>query len=249
MARKARKPSLIGIYTVVLRGKNDIFESNKNKQMLFSCLDSKITAGISILAYAVGKKDAYFVVKENEKTLSDFMRRLSVKFASAFNKYNLHFGKVFHDRYLSEPLNNVTEVLDAIKNIHNLETNKLLTGKNEYVSSFNDYFNNCLIDCSYVIKNISEKEFYSIHNSSQNKDISKVKLGKLNDEQVADYIYRKYNIKASDINKLSKNKVSSIVQDVVLVTKASARQLGRITALPLRLLWSLTKINAKQKEK
>ncbi len=240
MARQARKTSQIGVYTVVLRGKSDIFANNKNKQMFFSCLDSKVTYGISILAYAVGKKDAYLVVKENEKSLSEFMRSFSVKFASAYNKINLHFGKVFYDRYLSEPLNTAQEVLQAIKSIHLLETNRALKGEHAYVTSLKNYFDNCLIDASYVVGEISKEQFYSLHTKQQKSAVLKVKLDKPNDEFVINYIYRKYNIKVSDINKLSKNKITSICEDVLLATKASARQIGRLTALPLRFLWSLT---------
>ncbi len=249
MARQARKNSLIGVYTVVLRGKTDIFAHSKNRQILFACLEGKAGVGVSILAYAVGKKDAYFIVKENEKSLSEFMRSFSVKFASAYNKNNVHFGKVFYDRYLSEPLNNPAEVMQAIKSLHALENNPAIKGAHKYVTSFKDYFDNCLIDSSYVVQQKGVEDFYNEKTLAEDKNVVALKMHKPNDEFVIDYIYRKYNIKVSDINKLSKSKISSIVQDVVLVTKASARQLGRLTSLPLRLLWSLTQKKEEQKEK
>lgn len=234
MARKARQISSIGIYTVVLRGKAECFEDASLKSA-FLCSVYKYTSlnQCSLLAYALSSKDCYMVVKEKEDSLSNFIRRCSSLFARIYNK--THSGKVFHDRYLSEALENDNQVIDAIKQINNMD---LLNS--DYLTSKENYFDDMFLDSSFVSDRFSKKEWKKEMTKPALQNEYKISVGKLSDKQVADYILQKYNIKVTQISKINKNLLTQILKEVVSVTKASARQLGRITSLPLRFLWGLT---------
>ena len=233
MARKARKVSSIGIYTVVLRGKTDCFEDASLKSA-FLCSAYKYASQnqCSLLAYAISNKDCYMVVREKEDTLSNFIRRCARLFAQLYNKN--HSGKVFQDRYLSEPLESDEQVIDSIKQIHNMDLLNI-----EYLTSKENYFDDMFIDSSFVLDRFTKKEWKKEMAKPPFQNEFKISVGKLSDKQVADYILQKYNIKVTQISKINKSLLAQIIKEVATVTKASARQLGRITSLPLRFLWGL----------
>lgn len=233
MARKARKASSIGMYTVVLRGKVDCFDDVSLKSA-FLCSVYKYTSQnqCSLLAYAISNKDCYMVVREKEDTLSNFIRRCTSLFARLYNKN--HSGKVFYDRYLSEPLESDDQVIDGIKQIHNMD---LLNS--EYLTSKENYFDDMFVDSTYVLERYSKREWKKEMAKQPFQNSYKISVGKLTDKQVADYILQKYNIKVTQISKINKSLLTQIIKEVAAVTKASARQLGRITSLPLRFLWGL----------
>ena len=235
MARQARKYSEINTYTIVLRGRTDIFCSPARKSMFIdSMLKHKDSA--NVYAYAITNTDAYIVVNVADGNISKYVKGVTVSFA---RKYNLRFsfGKVFYDRYLSEPLNNTDSVLVAIKNI-NMITQTPGVDTSNWVSSYNDYFSDVLIDTSFVTANLGSKfEEYHLENSGAQL----VKAKKLDDQEVAEYIYRRYHIKAGEVCKLPKENLVSMVGEIMKVTKVSARQVARITMLPLRMLWNIAK--------
>lgn len=235
MARKARKTSSIGIYTVVLRGKVDCFKDASLKSAFLCSVYKYASANqCSLLAYAISNKDCYMVVQEKEDTLSNFIRRSTSLFARLYNKNN-YAGKVFHDRYLSEPLENENQAIDAIKQILNMDSLN-----DEYLTSRENYFDDMFVDSSFVANRFSKKEWKKEITKPAPQNSYKISVGKLTDKQVADYILQKYNIKVTQISKINKNLLTQILKEVVSVTKVSARQLGRITSLPLRFLWGLT---------
>lgn len=232
MARTARQTSVLGTYTVVLRGKTNCFCDDKLQNKFLCCL-FKYAIKCSVLAYAFSQKDCYLVVKEGDGTLSDFMRLSSGLFARLYNKECLQIGKVFFDRYLSEPINSAEDTVKAIKQV------LLLDGVAGYKSCKTNYFKDMFVDSSFVLERYNKLQWRQELRKPIAQANYKISVGKLTDEQVSAYILRKYNIKVTQINKLKRNKLESLICEVVDVTKVSARQLARITSLPLRMLWKL----------
>jgi len=85
-----------------------------------------------------------------------------------------------------------------------------------------------------------KSDFTEYHTEQENKGV--ITLRKFDDEEISDYIYTRYNIKATEVHNLTKEKLQDLLVDIMSVTKASARQIARITTLPLRLLWGVAKL-------
>lgn len=234
MARQARQMSQLNTYAVVLRGKTDCFETADMQSAFLFCVSRYTSANVCcVLAYAFSKKDCYMVVQEKEGTIADFMRLASALFARLYNKNFAHVGKVFFDRYLSEPINTDDDIVTNIKQVLRLD---LLDG---YTSCRQNYFKDVFVDSSFVRSRFNRLQWRQELKKPIKKASFKISVGKLTDEQVSAYILQKHNIKVTQINKLNPNVLENILREVVDVTKASARQLARITSLPLRFLWKL----------
>ena len=238
MARQKRKTSELGLYTVVLRTKKLCFKEDEAKRMFFATLKTiKEKDNTQILCYAIGNKDAYLVVKESESGLSNFVKKLCISFTSKFKKHNKSISSVFYDRYLSEPINNNSDMLESIVNIHLLKDKTDARGKNlGFVTSYDNYFNDELINSNLVLEVVGKDDFESLHHKSQPAEQVMV-FEKLTDKQIADYIFYTYNIRATELNKISKPLLNEMLTQVVKITKASARQIGRVTKISLRYLW------------
>lgn len=242
MARKKRLTSENGLYTVILRTKNLCFKEEKIKHIFFDTLRTCLSKDDSkILCYAVGNKDAYLIVKEGEGGLGNFVKKICVSFVHKYKKLFKSVSSVFYDRYLSEPITTDASLLENIVKIHSLKDKTTPTGeKLNFVTSFENYFGDDIVSSDYVLEKFSRNQFDEAHQHIvENKRYMLVE--KLTDKQVADYIYYTYGIKASDMEKISKPLLNEILTSVVGITKASARQIGRVTKISLRYLWGLFK--------
>lgn len=242
MARQKREKSESGLYTVILRTRHMCFKDENLKDVFFTSLNTaKQKDDTLVLAYGVGNKDAYLVVKEGELGLSAFVKRLCLSFVKRYKQIKKNSGNIFYDRYLSEPILNETEMINAIVRINELKYKNSPKGEPlNFVTSFDNYFSDPLINSDYVLKYIGRDEFNERHNDCGGTKKFMI-MEKLTDKQVADYIYYTYNIKASEINKINKPLLNEILNNVVKITKASARQIGRVTKISLRYLWGLFK--------
>ena len=232
MARAARVYSKLNIYTIVLRGKADVFSSPSRKSM-FLCSVADHKQDVSIYAYAITNTDAYMVVSLHDQTISQFVKRITVSFA---RKYNLRYGigNVFYDRYLSSALEDSDSVLTNIKNVNNIALGD--NAGRGYISSYTDYFNDAIIDTSFVLSH-PEFNIKTVDDNLENMLYTR----KLSDYEVADYIYSKYKIRANEMRNLSKDTLTNILSELMRVTKVSARQVARVTTVPVRFIWALKK--------
>lgn len=237
MSREGRKYSQLGTYTIVLRSKGAF---NNGQQLFFDVLNKhRKLNNVKVLAYAINSNDAYLVLHEGDLKISDLIKKITLSFINQFKKRFTIFSTVFHGRYLSEPLNSNDEILDAIVKINNLCDDKL--AKDVYTTSRDKYFKNPNIDSEIIKENIGKRKFQKAHKIKFTPADLPLTIGKLSDSEVAEYIYLKYGIKASEVNKIKKSKLDKILLEIVDNTKASARQISRITKLSLRYLWGLIK--------
>lgn len=249
MSRKKRIASKTGFYTVILRTKKLCFKENDAKHIFFDVLRVVLSKDeTKVFAYGVGNKDAYLVVKESGNGLGGFVKKLCISFTHRYKKINKSMSGVFYDRYLSEPIESEGEMLDAVVGVHALKWKLSPSGKPlNFVTSFENYFENDIVASEEMLQFVSKDGFLALHSRDEKKPQFAV-VGKLTDKQVSDYIYHTYNIKASEINKISEPILNEILLNVVKITKASARQIGRVTKISLRYLWNLFKKKEKVKE-
>ena len=114
MARKAREISKNGNYYITLKG-NELFVTDEDKKMFVEILEKNFATGI-VHSYYLTKSEIRLVVKEGEKGISMTMKPVTTSYARYFNRTHEREGKLFADRFKSEPLETDEE---CIKNLEN----------------------------------------------------------------------------------------------------------------------------------
>lgn len=117
MARKAREISKSGNYYITLRG-DELFVTDEDKKMFVEILEKNFATGI-VHSYYLTKTEIRLVVKEGEKGISMTMKPVTTSYARYFNRTHEREGKLFADRFKSEPLESNEEIEECIKNIEN----------------------------------------------------------------------------------------------------------------------------------
>jgi len=105
MPRENRVTSKTGIYHIVIRGINQqrIFNQAKDFQQFLDFLyDVKKQSGFTLFAYCLMGNRAHLLLKEGAEPLSQIFKRLGTRYAQWFNRKYKRSGHLFHDRYLSE---------------------------------------------------------------------------------------------------------------------------------------------------
>lgn len=239
MARKARILSPINSYTIMLKAYDDIsFNEHDFNLFLETVSNYSQILNYKFLAYNLSNKVLTFVLYDCDTALDIIMRKICVSYVRKYNLYNCHQGKVFKDRFLSVPAQNIKSVWDMVYDVHNLG--------NE-INSKHNYFNNSYISINTV------KQFYGteqnfvnavINRNASNEPIILDKVlnyKKLADSELSSYIIKQYNLKPTELKSLPEHKLTLIISEIISKTKASCRQIARITSLPLRKLWKLGK--------
>ena len=244
MARTARQISEINSYTIILKANIDI-QFNSHDKDLFLDIVSKYSPILNykFLAYNLSDTVLTFVVYDSDTAIDIVMRKIMVSFVSKFNLYHNHKGKVFKDRFLSLPAHSVKDVWDMVYDVHNLSSC-------EY-NSVNNYYDNQYINIQCVKQFYGSEENFNkavINRNNPESLKSKIVKTKINDAELVAYITKEV-MPIEELKKLPKNKLTTLLKDIIDKTSASARQIARITSFPLRMLWNLGKDKSYQEEK
>lgn len=122
MARAARIKSESGMYHVVLKSNDKLLFAEDDDYRFFLALLRKTAERdyMEVYAYCLFSEIVHLAVKEGLRPLGDSVKSLVSAYAVRCNeKYN-RTGKLFHDRYRSEPLESDEDLLDAVRFTHAL---------------------------------------------------------------------------------------------------------------------------------
>ena len=132
MARKGRIKSSEGIYHAVLRGEsklffndNDYLEFINTLRRYFVDTDSKL------YAYSLEKNKVHLVFFTPDN-IGDVMKPLCTSYARYINRTHKKNGKLFYDRYMSEPIEDTDTLKKAVIFVQE-HKNALYTSKSEYI--------------------------------------------------------------------------------------------------------------------
>lgn len=230
MARKAREKSEIGIYMVNIKSMVDV-EFDAEDQISF--LNIMLKNETFLLSYTMLNNSFLFVIKEGENAIDSILRKCVIKFAHKYNKKHSREGKVFNGRFVSYAAHTMNDVWKFIGNVHTVaKFNK------DAISSSVNYFDNKYIKSDYSLRFFDSKAHF-METCNNTTDLENNL--KLTDEEVSNFIINTFQIQPHNISRMPDSLVESTILEVYKVTKASARQLARITSLPLRLLWKVAK--------
>ncbi len=243
MARAARLISEINSYTIILKANNDIQFNSHDKEVFLDTINKyNQVLEYKFLAYNLTDTVLTFVIYDCDTPIDTVMRKIVVSFVSKYNLYHNHSGKVFKTRFVSLPAHSVKDVWDMVYDVHNL-------GDSQYNSAL-DYYNNKYINLECAKQfygNKSNFEKAVINRSNVDTLKSKIVKTKINDAELISYITKEV-MPIEDLKKLEKNKLATLLTDIISKTSASCRQIARITSFPLRMLWNLGKSKSSNKE-
>jgi len=230
----------------MLRGINQVqlFYDESDKQAFLARLQRYRSENLyQIYAYALMGNHTHLLVKENIDTISTSMKKLALSYCYYFNiKYD-RSGCLFAERFRSEPIENDSYLLAALRYIHN---NPVKIGKTiDSWTSYNDYLvdSDC-IDSDFVLsifaddKPQARRQFQDFMNAEEEQSISESSTilatrteRRLTDEQAIKIIKEVANIgtcgKLTEFDKESRERVLFQLKAKDL----SIRQISRLTGI------------------
>ena len=117
MARKAREKSKTGIYNIIARSNDSLFNADADYDFFISILKEYIP---DVYAYALTPGFICLVAKESEKGIGLDMKPLITKYARYYNRTYSNEGKIFEDRFKSEPINDEAELKNSVAILSNM---------------------------------------------------------------------------------------------------------------------------------
>jgi len=199
MPRKNRQLSNSGIYHVLIQGynKTEIFKDESDKKFFITILlDNVLQNNLKILAYCIIDNHAHLLIGAFQNILSKLVKEITKKYAYYLNNKYKRTGKVFHDRFRSEPIEDTESLTSIVGFIHNNPLIHNLTKQpNHYQWSsyncylYNDYTENSLVSSNELLNrlihdnddffklplnhtnNISNHKFMDCNNINTNKTI------------------------------------------------------------------------------
>lgn len=164
-------------FHIIVQGirKEYIFDKEKLiKKYKEIILANQIKYDVTIIAYCIMSNHAHMLLYcENIESMSAFMKSVNTSYALFYNKFLERVGYVFRDRFVSEPINTITYLLNCIAYIHNNPVKaRMVTSVEKYpYSSYMDYIEKKGIATEKVINMVFEdssnytKTFIEIHKS------------------------------------------------------------------------------------
>ena len=174
MSSRPRKISPIEIYHVVYRGSNKqrIFEDEDDYGKFLTVLRKyEPICGYKLIAYCLMSNHIHLLIQPGKTSLPRIFQRVIPSFVYWYNKKYERVGALFQNRFRSRPVNNSTQMLTVIRYIHQNPIKAAICnhpGQYQY-SSYRDYFDNDLIDNSFVRSIVSDEFFFS-YNCTENDD-------------------------------------------------------------------------------
>ncbi len=245
MPRQARQKSESGIYHVLLRGINRqvIFEDNEDMNKLFKVIKQhQETCKYKVYAYCFMSNHVHFLVKENETSISTFMKKICSSYVLWYNWKYERCGHLFQERYKSENIESDRYFLTVLRYIHQNPLKAGLALKlSEYRwSSYWEYLGTpAIVDKSFVLSLFSQdsnqaldafKTFNQAPSRDQCLDLNEVH--RLTDEEVKGHIYKLGVENISELQKLDRRKRDNIIKKMKSMDGVTVRQLSRITGIP-----------------
>ena len=140
--RKLRSELPPGYIHVTQRGlgRRLIFEDDHDKRRYLAMLRDKLEhSGVSVLVWTLMPNHVHLLVRAQPAELSKLMQRLGTSYAQYFNGRHGHVGKVFQNRFSSEPVETEAHMLVAIRYIHrNAEVARIATMRDYPWSSYRE---------------------------------------------------------------------------------------------------------------
>ena len=160
MPRQARKDLDTSFIHVMVQGVNKEYIFYKEKYIekyLKIMKEHEEEYEFSIIAYCMMNNHGHFLVyTEDINGFGKFMQKTNLIYAQMYNKEEKRCGVLFRNRYQTEPIYDIKNLINCIKYIHNNPVKAKMVEKSEdyKYSSYNDYKNNTGVSQSKIVKEL-----------------------------------------------------------------------------------------------
>lgn len=239
MPRRAREKSASDIYHVMLRGINQqtIFECEEDNQKFLQTLKAhKAISKYEVYAYCLMGNHAHLLLKVNGEDLPTIFKRIGGSYVYWYNWKYHRVGHLFQDRFKSEPIEDETYFLTALRYIHQNPVKAGLCQKvNEYTyTSYHDYIvgNDNLVDVDFVFGMMDQKQFIEFNDvENDDKCLEMEKVSRLTDHEAKEIIEKMSNCKnIVEFQNLNIIKRNAYIKDLHK-RGLSIRQISRLTGI------------------
>ncbi len=245
MPRQARIQSKTGIYHVMLRGINQqqiFYEESDYEKLKQIIKESEEPNRFRIFAYCFMGNHIHLLIKEEEETIGQAIKRIGLHFVYWYNIKYQRVGHLFQDRFKSEPVESNEYFLTVLRYIHQnpVKANLCKSIKEYKYSSYREYIEETdIVDTDFVYAIIEKTQFESF-NEAENKcnclDVDTETRVRLTDEQAQKLIV-KYSRCDSvvDFQNIEETKKKKCI--VKLYAKGmSIRQISRLTGTTKKIV-------------
>lgn len=243
MSTPPREESSLNIYHVVYRGVNKqrIFEDEDDYARFAKTLYKyQSPCQYKVLAYCLMSNHVHILIHTGEMSLDRIFQHIIPSFVYWYNKKYSRIGVLFQSRFRSKPVNTSSQFLTVVRYIHlNPVKAAICNRPEEYkYSSFKYYFDDKLIDSSFMDATVTRDFFTSFHydeNDDHCLDIDDEKP-RLNDERAMKILKR-----LSGCDNLTEfQKLDADIRDDVLydlwMAGISIKQANRVTGISLGVI-------------
>lgn len=248
MPRVGRIKSASGYYHVMLRAidRQTIFKDREDYEKFRALFNSFRTKyKIQLLAWCMIPNHVHLLIRDPSESISDFFRVLGTSFVYWYNAKYQRVGHLFQDRFRSEPVEDGTYLLRAIRYIHlNPVHHKICREPDGYkYSSYHYYFHSDSYSADHELFGlITAKDFYQFHqekNDDKFLDFDDEIILHLTDEEAKRMLTHAIEpIEISQIKTLPQDQQKNLVQ-MLRIRGASFHQIYRLTGISIRMIQNL----------
>lgn len=249
MPRHTRQKSESGIYHLIMRGNNRqtvFFDNEDNDRFLFTLFKYKGISCFKLHAYCLMNNHIHLLLKVGTEPLEKVMRRVCGSYVYWYNHKYERVGNLFQDRFKSEPIDNETYFLTALRYIHQNPVKAGLVAYPEQYrwSSYNGYIQKQadvlgLLDKEEVLKTFDDTQYKAILSfkeyHQQISDDSCLDLNKnesVSDKKAIDIILKVFSVNdLADIHSFNIKKRDEGLKKLKQEYHLSIRQIGRLIGI------------------
>lgn len=251
MPRTPRAREESGIHHVVVQGLDHqkIFEENEDKDLYLDIvLRFKERFDMRLYAYCIMPNHAHLLLKEGEIDISSFMRRVGVSFVHWYKMNHAVEGPVFRGRYMSEPLQDESQILQVARFIHQEPVKAgLVREMEEYLwSSYRLYlYQNSFIDTEAILDRLHYwgpyEEYMKLPEPAVYLEEVPPRFGKTDREVRALLLNRLSGKAIEELRYMPADMRDAILAKLRYDDKVSVTQLARVTQLGRSIIQKLKK--------
>ena len=245
MPRVARIKSSTGIYHIITRGINqqNIFSSDDDYERFLNTLIRYSRKGnCETYAYCFMANHVHLLLKEGTEPLATTMKRIGTSYVYYYNWQYNRKGRLFQDRFKSEPVEDDAYFLTVLRYIH---LNPIKAGMADDLvsypcSSYTEYTKKeKLINPTFALNMFHQdrdkamEEFIHFHNKpneDQCLDIAE-KRDTLSDKAIRQLVLKKYHLELAALHTAKPKSQQKVLQYLKELNGCFLRQLSRVTGL------------------